>query len=100
MPRSDIFKPGSDLSKVRFQIGDDKNRFPNLQETEPTETQQALNSLSEGLREQDNLANTNDPNWIALRFEEYKISSLMIETLQKAVETAHNTIRDCLPKIV
>lgn len=100
MTRSAIFEPGSDLSKVRFEIGD-QNRFPNLQETQATQaTEQALTDLDTGLREQDNLSNTNDPNWIALRFEEYKISSLMIETLQKAVEEGHKTIRDCLPKIV
>jgi hypothetical protein len=99
MTRSAIFEPGSDLSKVRFEIGD-QNRFPNLQETEPTETQQALNGLSEGLRARDNPSNEVDPNRITLRFEQYKISLLMVETLQKAVETAHNTIRDCLPKIV
>jgi hypothetical protein len=86
MTRSAIFEPGSDLSKVRFEIGD-QNRFPNLQETEPTETQQALDDLSKGLR-------GGDPNGITFRFKLYDYHLQMVQTLEKAVETAHKTIRD------
>ena len=98
MTRSAIPEPGSgsDLSKVQFQIDDGKNRFPNLQETQAT--QQALTDLGTGLSGQDNLANKDDPNQIALRFKEFDLYLQMIQTIEKAWEETHKKCEDCLPK--
>lgn len=97
MPRSDIFKPGSDLSKVRFEF-DNNNQFPNLQETEPTETQQALNRLSERLREQDNPAKEVDPNWFTLRSYQYDLNTKILDAYINAVRETHQICGDLMPK--
>lgn len=91
MPRSDIFKPGSDLSKVRFEF-DNNNQFPNLQETQATQaTEQALTDLGTGLSGQ-------DPNWFALRSYQYDLYTKILDAYINAVRETHQICRDLMPK--
>jgi len=89
MPRSAIFEPGSDLSKVRFEF-DNNNQFPNLQETQATQaTEQALTDLGTGL---------NDPNWFALRSYQDDLYTKILDAYINAVRETHQICRDLMPK--
>jgi|LakMenEpi03Aug12_release.lakeMendotaPanAssembly.Ray.scaffolds.fasta_scaffold2046635_2 hypothetical protein len=96
MPQPTIFQPGSDLSKVPFEIGDPNIRFqPWTQEL----TQQALDNLRAGLLENSNTGdlNTGDPNWLTIRMEQHELFETTLQAIINAHKDTCEAIKNCMP---
>jgi hypothetical protein len=106
MPQPTIFQPGSDLSKVPFEIGDPNIRFqPWTQEL----TQQALDNLRAGLLENSNTGdlntgdlntgdlNTGDPNWLTIRMEQHELFKTTLQAIINAHKDTCEAIKNCMP---